>query len=103
MALNTWDYSAGETKYIVLSEYSHFELTLSTTGSGEYGNSVDIFFTLKNGETSNRWWGGLWGSNSSVSNRTIDLQKFAANSKTDPDSAVSSISFSLNNYGGETA
>ena len=103
MSLNTWDYSAGETKYIVLSEYSHFELTLSTTGSGEYGNSVDIFFTLKNGETSNRWWGGLWGSNSSANNRTIDLKKFATNSKTDPDAAISSMSFSLNNYGGETA
>ncbi|MEE1075260.1 MAG: hypothetical protein U0K93_07255, partial [Acutalibacteraceae bacterium] len=103
VALNSWDYSTGETKYIVLSEYSHFELTLSTTGSGEYGNSVDIFFTLKNGETSNRWWGGLWGSNSSVSNCTIDIEKLTQNAKIDPDSAISSIGFSLNNYGGETA
>ena len=103
VALNSWDYSTGETKYIILSEYSHFELTLSTTGSGEYGNSVDIFFTLKNGETSNRWWGGLWGSNSSVSNRTIDIEKLTQNAKIDPDSAISSIGFSLNNYGGESA
>ena len=40
--LNSYDYSSGETKYIILSEYSHFTLTLSTTGTGEYGNSVDV-------------------------------------------------------------
>ena len=73
--LNTWDYSTGETKYIVLSEYSRFTLTLSTTGTGEYGNSVDVFFVLKNGETTNRWWGGLWGSNSSAMDRTLDIAK----------------------------
>ena len=101
--LNTWDYSTGETKYIVLSEYSKFTLTLSTTGSGEYGNSLDVFFILKNGETTNRWWGGLWGSNSSAMDRTLDIAKTIEKAKMDPDSAIISLGLSLNNYGGETA
>ena len=103
VALNTWDYSSGETKYIVLSEYSKFTLTLSTTGTGEYGNSVDVFFVLKNGETTNRWWGGLWGSNAAPSDRTLDIEKTLEKAKMDPDSAISSLGLSLNNYGGETA
>ena len=103
VALNTWDYSSGETKYIVLSEYSRFTLTLSTTGTGEYGNAVDVFFVLKNGETTNRWWGGLWGSNAAPIDRTLDIEKTLEKAKMDPDSAISSLGLSLNNYGGETA
>ena len=103
VALNTWDYSSGETKYIVLSEYSRFTFTLSTTGTGEYGNSVDVFFVLKNGETSNRWWGGLWGSNAAPIDRTLDIEKTLEKAKMDPDSAISSLGLSLNNYGGESA
>ena len=101
-SLESFDYKNSETPYIVLNDYSKFTFTVSTTGTGEYGNSVDLQVVDKNGKKSDTWYGAVWGSNSKESTALKYAADITANTKLNAFASCSAFYFSLNNYGGKT-
>ena len=101
-SLEKFDYKNGETPYIVLNDYSKFSFTVSTTGTGEYGNSVDLQIIDKSGKKSDTWYGAAWGSNSKESSVIKYVADITEKTKLNSFASCSALYFSLNNYGGKT-
>ena len=101
-SLESYDYKNGETSYIALNDYSKISFTVSTAGTGEYGNSVDLQVVDKNGKKSDTWYGAAWGSNSKESSVVKYTADIITNTKLNAFASCSALYFSLNNYGGKT-
>lgn len=100
--LEIYDYKNNEISYIVLGDYSRLSFTVTTAGSGEYGNSVDLQIIDKNGNKSETWYGAAWGSNSSETKTEKYISDITEKTGLNSLSSCSSLYFSLNNYGGNT-